>query len=187
MGLDMYLRAEKYVSGYDFRPQDDQSKYRQLVELFGVEDTVDPDTPSATVSFTIGYWRKANHIHNWFVENVQDGVDECQESFVSREQLRDLRKLCKRVLKSTELIEGHVLMGTTYSSEHPEGRDDWNPGKVLSDARLAEELLPTTSGFFFGGTAYDEWYWRDLERTVEIIDKALVLPDDWDFEYQSSW
>ena len=23
------------------------------------------------------YWRKANYIHNWFVENIQNGSDDC--------------------------------------------------------------------------------------------------------------
>lgn len=35
--------------------------------------------------------------------------------------------------------------------------------KVLADHSLAEELLPTTSGFFFGSTDYDEWYFKDIE------------------------
>lgn len=35
--------------------------------------------------------------------------------------------------------------------------------KVLADHSLAEELLPTQSGFFFGGTDYNEWYFKDIE------------------------
>ena len=27
----------------------------------------------------VGYWRKQNAIHNWFVENVQDGIDDCDQ------------------------------------------------------------------------------------------------------------
>lgn len=27
----------------------------------------------------IGYWRKANHIHKWFVDCVQDGEDDCEK------------------------------------------------------------------------------------------------------------
>ena len=26
----------------------------------------------------VGYWRKANQIHNWFVNRVQDGIDDCE-------------------------------------------------------------------------------------------------------------
>lgn len=59
--------------------------------------------------------------------------------------------------------------------------------RVIDFKHLANELLPTQSGFFFGGTDYDEWYYTDLANTVKIIDNALELPESWDFEYHSSW
>ena len=53
---------------------------------------------------------------------------------------------------------------------------------------LAEDSLPTTDGFFFGSTEYDEWYWNDIENTVKGIDTALeTFGDGWHFHYQSSW
>jgi len=59
---------------------------------------------------------------------------------------------------------------------------------VLDNHALASEHLPTTSGFFFGSTEYDEWYFQDLQSTVEIIDNALSkIGDEWTFSYQSSW
>lgn len=59
--------------------------------------------------------------------------------------------------------------------------------KVLAFRHLAVECLPTASGFFFGGTDYDEWYFQDLENTVKIVDDCLALPGEWEFEYCSSW
>jgi hypothetical protein len=60
---------------------------------------------------------------------------------------------------------------------------------VLEFPERAEELLPTQSGFFFGGTDYDEWYKQDLEYTVTRIEKILADPAfvKSDFYYQSSW
>jgi hypothetical protein len=59
---------------------------------------------------------------------------------------------------------------------------------VLDNNALAEEYLPTHSGFFFGSTEYDEWYFNDLKLTVEIVDRVLSnVPDDWEFYYGSSW
>ena len=59
---------------------------------------------------------------------------------------------------------------------------------VLNDKRQARELLPTQSGFFFGGTDYDEYYYEDLENTVEMLNKILKdSPEDWEFEYRASW
>lgn len=45
--------------------------------------------------------------------------------------------------------------------------------KVLADHSLAPELLPTRSGFFFGGTAYDEWYFHDVLDCKEQMEKLL--------------
>jgi hypothetical protein len=44
------------------------------------------------------YWRKANQIHKWFVDNVQGKNDNCNQYFVSKEKLKDLIELCKKVL-----------------------------------------------------------------------------------------
>ena len=59
--------------------------------------------------------------------------------------------------------------------------------QVLDDPELADDLLPTESGFFFGSTSYDDYYFDDLRETIAIIDRSLALPELWDFEYQSSW
>ena len=45
--------------------------------------------------------------------------------------------------------------------------------KVLADHSLASSLLPTQSGFFFGSTEYDEYYFGEIERTIEIIEPVL--------------
>lgn len=193
MGLDMYLRAQKYVSGYRFqREQGDPevNEFDRLVDLFGMGEFVTDDSPAAYVEFTIGYWRKANQIHSWFVEHVQGGVDECQEAHVSREQLSALREACLRVLASSELVPGSVHAGTVYDAEHPKGAVIMEDGQIVADPRVAHEVLPTAEGFFFGGTDYDEWYVDDLKRTVAIIDKAFTLLDGegyWSIIYQSSW
>ena len=154
MGLDMYLSAKKYMSKY-FDPADSE-KIKSINELFGVEGEEDGDYGAQEVIFRVAYWRKANAIHQWFVDNCQDGVDECQETWVSREQLQELITICKT---------------------------------ILADMSKAQELLPTQSGFFFGGTDYDEWYKQDLEHTVQRLGKILADPAfaKSDFYYQSSW
>jgi hypothetical protein len=50
----------------------------------------------------IGYWRKANAIHKWFVDNTQNGEDKCETSNVSLEQIVTLLNICKKVLKDPE-------------------------------------------------------------------------------------
>ena len=53
----------------------------------------------------IGYWRKANAIHKWFVDNVQNGVDDCGEYKVTKEQLIQLHNACNDVLNNHSLAE----------------------------------------------------------------------------------
>jgi len=57
---------------------------------------------------------------------------------------------------------------------------------VIANPELAEQLLPTGSGFFFGSTNYDEYYFGDLNDTIGIITRCLDSKFDY-FEYQASW
>ena len=62
-------------------------------------------------------------------------------------------------------------------------------GKIIEDDSVACELLPTTEGFFFGSTDYDQWYLEDIESTIEQIAKILETTD-FDTEYviyEASW
>lgn len=162
MGLDMYLRADEYVSGWDHGAAEDQERFRTVLGALGKKpEDITPDSPSLTVSYMVGYWRKANAIHNWFVTNVQNGVDECQKAHVDREQLEDLRDLAQAALTFYE--QGHL-------------------DKVA-------KVLPPTSGFFFGSTDVDEWFAADLRSTVEQLTKVLTNDrlQDCEFYYESSW
>lgn len=50
--------------------------------------------------------------------------------------------------------------------------------KVLSDHSLAEKLLPTEDGFFFGSTEYDDWYFDDLRDAKEQLTQLLTKMSD---------
>ena len=94
MGLDMYLRAELCVGE------------QPIIDK--VKEVLPPGVSFQSLIAGVGYWRKANQIHHWFVENVQCGVDECQEVYVPRTKLIELRGLCETVLhdrsKAPELL-----------------------------------------------------------------------------------
>ena len=159
MGLDMYLHAERYVSGYEFYGAEQVAKYNAVLAASGMAHLADADTPSLYVKVTAAYWRKANAIHAWFVDKVQGGVDECQVAYVSREQLTELRAACVTVLDA-----------------------DSNRAAVAEDVGL----LPR-GGFFFGNTDLDEWYFESLRYTRDRISLLLDAGDDYSFTYQSSW
>ena len=57
---------------------------------------------------------------------------------------------------------------------------------VLKDKNNAKKLLPTTSGFFFGGTDYDEYYFDECKRTVKLFED-LLKEKGGDYYYSSSW
>lgn len=154
MGLDMYLRAEQYVGGWKHGSDEETALYHSLLKEVGLEGFGAPDSPSLTINVTVAYWRKANQIHKWFVDNVQDGEDECRPHDVSRQDLRDLLALCKRVLAEKDLVPA---------------------------------TLPPQPGFFFGAYEVDEWYWADINSTIEQLERVLRLPDNVSFVYQSSW
>lgn len=187
MGLDMYLTAETYVSGWEFLDEKSRAGYRKALSAAGLtKAAADPDSPSATISVTVAYWRKANQIHAWFVENVQGGEDKCNTHRVEREQLVELRDLCKRVLASTHLSPGLIANGYVITKEGTS--PIFEEGGMVVDSSVAEELLPNRSGFFFGSTDYDEYYVRDLEDTIKMLDRVLKhTPPDADFEYRASW
>lgn len=46
--------------------------------------------------------------------------------------------------------------------------------KVLENHELAEELLPTMSGFFFGDTEYDKYYFENVEQVRDYIKDELL-------------
>ena len=59
----------------------------------------------------IMYWRKANQIHNWFVINVQNKLDDCGNYEVTKEALETLLEQCKLVeeeFKKAKEVEGMV-------------------------------------------------------------------------------
>ena len=60
------------------------------------------------------------------------------------------------------------------------------------EPEVAAELLPTASGFFFGDTDYDEYYFQQIDWTAKRLAEILTkLPDGGmrgvDFYYNSSW
>jgi hypothetical protein len=150
MGLDMYLEKRTYVRQWSHQTPEEQ--YNVEVTKGGEPVKIDPKRVTYVIE-EVGYWRKQNQIHQWFVENVQNGEDNCAEYCVSKSQLEELLDLCK---------------------------------KILNDNSLAEELLPTASGFFFGGTEYDEWYFDGIQNTIEILE-GVLSDTTADYYYSSSW
>ena len=182
MGLDMYLSKKTYVKNWDF--QQKSEKHSVTVKKGGkVRTDIKPERVSY-ITESVAYWRKSNHIHQWFVTNCQDGEDKCQESYVDRGQLQELVNICKQVKESLEKSgKKTVKMEVGWQN----GEKMYDDVEVFEDTELAEELLPTQPGFFFGGTEYDQWYVHGLDETINQIEPLLQEEGDGDFYYQASW
>jgi hypothetical protein len=98
MGLDMYLRAKRFIW---FNEED-------IAAAVAAHFPELKDRKVKQVEAEAAYWRKANAIHKWFVDNVQEGVDDCGDYAVSREQLETLRDTCRRVLDFRHLATGQL-------------------------------------------------------------------------------
>ena len=169
MGLDMYLEIRK--SEYRSKYSKDKGSRLKLEYPKDITEFIPNLTDlriSRQTNYEVGYWRKANQIHNWFMQNCarrdeyDNPIDDCRPIEITVDKLEELLDTCK---------------------------------KVLADHSLAKELLPTADGFFFGSTGYDDYYFGELEQTVEIIEPVLKFAKHkleikdyaWEVYYQASW
>lgn len=91
MGLDMYLTITLQV----VTPEAQAAIANALDDVVPAGDILE-------VTIAVGYWRKANAIHKWFVDNVQDGKDDCGEYYVSADQLNALHDTVQEVLDNPD-------------------------------------------------------------------------------------
>jgi len=179
MGLDMYLHKHTYVKNWEHHS--DEQRVNITVMQNGKEHPTIKTNRISTIIEEVAYWRKANQIHNWFVQNVQDGDDNCQEHYVGSDQLKELVETCKKVLASLENSPKKTIQVETGWHS-----DEQTDVEVAENTELAEELLPTQSGFFFGSTKYDEYYINDLKDTIQQLE-PLLTEEGGSFYYSSSW
>jgi hypothetical protein len=156
MGLDMYLHAKNYVSGWAH--EQDKSEFNALKALYPQVE-ISEDSPSIELSFTVGYWRKANAIHNWFVENVQKGRDDCGSYYVDTESLIALKEACQlELLVPAGGKGGGVLEPVAGFFFGNAERDDWYYSSLSNTIEIVDKCLALSQ-----------------------------LGSRWSFEYHSSW
>ena len=105
----------------------------------------------------VAYWRKDNAIHNWFINNYANGVDDCTSIEVDRIGLIALRDVCLHVSESS------------------------NPELAM------ELLPPVAGFFFGSTQIDDWYWdgiKETAEKLTGIIDETS---EDQMFEYQASW
>ena len=104
MGLDMYLTGKRYIWESSNDPKEEE-----LAQALGKIPNLGTNGKRVKgVEVEAMYWRKANAIHKWFVDNVQEGEDECREHYVSREQLEALRDACIEAVADPDNASDHL-------------------------------------------------------------------------------
>ena len=134
MGLDMYLHAERYIS--EFFNEGDKGRAERIKELF-------PELSAGeikTIRSEIGYWRKANQIHNWFVQNVQGGEDDCKNYYVGRDQLKELLDIIQQVLADRDRAQ-ELLPNTAGFFFGSQDYDDYYFQDLEQTVKIIERAL----------------------------------------------
>ena len=148
MGLDMYLTAKRHLS----HRQGDDELSLQIGKLVCGRDVC---IGTWSVEARVGYWRKANAIHRWFVKNVQNGMDKCREHAVERKALLELLDLCLEALADKQAAvekdllppQGGFFFGSLKRDEYYwETLED--TVKILQEA-TSEEKWPENKWDFY--------------------------------------
>lgn len=180
MGLDMNLYKKHYVQNWEHTPK--EKRYSISIKQDGKAVKSINIKRIAYIEEDIGYWRKANQIHKWFIDNCANGDGDRREMFVSSENIKELYNLCLEVKAKAKLVDGKIKNGET-GGKNADGKFVWIPnmqdGKIIENEEEIAELLPTESGFFFGSTDYDEYYMQDIDNTI-----AILKPEIEDIEKQ---
>ena len=143
MGLDMYI----------FHTNRTKHTIEELVNIDSIRE-LNAETPEAQELLPLreykhlkgvfsifhegAYWRKANAIHAWFVDNVQAGVDDCNHYELTREHLETLKNICTQAIetKDTQKLEPRdgFFFGSLYI-------DDWYWADVMHTIDQIDMLL----------------------------------------------
>lgn len=187
MGLDIYFHAkrknEKLRKDYDeeyAKYRDVQKRYNDALdkEVEKIKGTTEPnqsdcfDLPKEVEDRVRAEFeneafelqRKVDECYNALYSDVAyfrkvnfllpyfNYEENCSEVVIDKCEVEELIEDCERVLAAKDADEAESV---------------------------ADELLPTEEGFFFGNTDYDERYFNDVR---EVADKFTEILDTFDFD-----
>jgi len=138
MGLDMYLYKKNYVKNWSFTNPED--RHEITIKKNGEEVKSINKEKIVYVIEKLAYWRKFNALHKWFVDNCQDGIDDCKDAYVSLDNLKYLLNILKEISldnsKAHELLpskEGFFFGFTEY--------DEYYFNKINDTIKILEEII----------------------------------------------
>jgi len=160
MGLDMYLEVRKFVPAHNYKVVDNDYQREFNPDYVNVLEA--SGLKPISTDEGVGLSVTSTAIYWRKVNSIHDWFIRVCANGVDE---------CQPVYVSRERLE--ELLETV--SETIKTKDS--------------DLLPPASGFFFGSTDVDEWYWKDLAFTKRELKTLLSKTefDDVSFIYQASW
>lgn len=166
MGLDMYLYANKYDSKTTYNY--DEEKKDKVSKTF--------------------YPRALNKLARKHADN----------NFLSRETFYQIGYWRKFNALHGFIVE-HYADGEDNCRKIYLSKDDIKEilntlKEVKANPNSAMDIMPPTSGFFFGSKDIDEWFIKDVEYSVELFEDVLEMLEKndkrnnyYEIYYQASW
>ena len=151
MGLDMYLSRKYYVKNWNHT----EDKNHHIITITkGGEPSLIPTNRITDIVTEEITWRKANAIHQWFVDNIQDKNDDCREYYVPEEKLAELLDIINKIIKdpskAPKLLptnEGFFFGDTSYGDNYFLDLEETQ--KVLSVILLSNKNEKDIGEFYY--------------------------------------
>jgi len=119
MGLDMYLQAKKYHSGYR---RDENGEYvpkpAKLID----------GMPLREETMELMYWRKNHWLHGFIVEEFADGEDDCKPVYISAEDAEKIADKLEEWADNPEALsptDGFFFGVRPTDENYEEWRDEY--------------------------------------------------------------
>lgn len=97
-------------------PDIDLKKYTNIEDANSIYQHANNQKGWWSLFKEIGYWRKAYMLHHWFVKHVQNGIDECYLTVVTKEKLEELDAVLKKIIDRPSLLEELLPYGGEFAS-----------------------------------------------------------------------
>ena len=157
--------------------------------LFGIERNKEEDytKPSSGKWKEVCYWRKANAIHKWFNIHFIKQQDPWGYYEVHEDDLQGLLLICKLLKHLKENPDDPILscVPTKWFDYVQNQSPHWDCD--YADLIAMSILPPDNIGCFFGSGDVDDWYWDNINDTIEQLTDVLENNSYHKFFYMASW
>lgn len=139
MGLDMYLEAQFHLPPYDTGLAPVREAIGRAIGYAPPKEKPDNDATLMEitgVTVRVGYWRRFDPLHQWFVSNVLESYDDCRAAYVSPEVLAELEERLDLVSDDPERASEHFV--SEGDEPMSEGDIDYTLKVVVQAKKLQE-------------------------------------------------